>query len=387
LTYAQANIFIGKHGRLKIGDLGVAKVLDETGAFADSLVGTPYYLSPELCENKPYNCQSDVWALGVILYELCTFERPFTASNQAALVMNILRGKYKPVSTEYSHDLRLVLKDMLARNPTKRLTLDKLFRLKCVHDWAEKVDVQIPVTNATRTAKKTVLAATAQGSGDNCSPTKLGRASTPSFRRNRSAEHTARLGGNVRGTRVRGKSDRRVLAPSLTHARNQQLGASPPHKIRQEEVSVTKNENDATLPPPPPAMPKKLPEVFRHKRSSRAPAATRPTVQQLRALMMATSLERRSTQDTDDDEDDKDDGAKIAELVECDQQLVTSGDVLIYGFYDAEGNGDHPQMPGSEVEEEGKSRHEGDANNPPIEDMDGEHPLSSTLPSTSVLTY
>ncbi len=50
--------------------------------FAKTIVGTPYYLSPELCEDKPYNEKSDVWALGVVLYECCTQRHPFDADNQ-----------------------------------------------------------------------------------------------------------------------------------------------------------------------------------------------------------------------------------------------------------------------------------------------------------------
>ena len=62
------NVFLSKEDRLRIGDLGVAKVLSHTAAFAKTIVGTPYYLSPELCEEKPYNVKSDVWALGCVLY-------------------------------------------------------------------------------------------------------------------------------------------------------------------------------------------------------------------------------------------------------------------------------------------------------------------------------
>jgi NIMA (never in mitosis gene a)-related kinase len=57
------------------------------------MVGTPYYLSPEMCEEKPYNEKSDIWALGCVLYELCTFKHPFEANNQGALVLKIIRGK------------------------------------------------------------------------------------------------------------------------------------------------------------------------------------------------------------------------------------------------------------------------------------------------------
>jgi NIMA (never in mitosis gene a)-related kinase len=48
---------------------------------AATVVGTPYYMSPEMYENKPYTHKSDIWALGCILYELCTLERAFSAGN------------------------------------------------------------------------------------------------------------------------------------------------------------------------------------------------------------------------------------------------------------------------------------------------------------------
>jgi NIMA (never in mitosis gene a)-related kinase len=51
----------------QIGDLGIARSLSGGSDFARTIVGTPYYLSPELCDDKPYNEKSDVWALGVVL--------------------------------------------------------------------------------------------------------------------------------------------------------------------------------------------------------------------------------------------------------------------------------------------------------------------------------
>ena len=75
------NMFLGKDDKIKIGDLGVAKQMNQTSNFAHTIVGTPYYLSPELCEEKPYNHKSDIWSLGCVLYELCTFRHPFEANN------------------------------------------------------------------------------------------------------------------------------------------------------------------------------------------------------------------------------------------------------------------------------------------------------------------
>jgi NIMA (never in mitosis gene a)-related kinase len=85
------NIFLSGE-RAKIGDLGVARTMN-TEQFARTVVGTPFYLSPELCEERPYNEKSDIWALGCLLYELCTFRRPFEAANPASLILRIIRGK------------------------------------------------------------------------------------------------------------------------------------------------------------------------------------------------------------------------------------------------------------------------------------------------------
>ena len=83
-------------------------------------VGTPYYLSPEICLDKAYDHKSDIWSLGCVLYELCTLKHAFDAGSMHALVLKIMRGKYAPISTSYSGDLRQLVGDMLARDPQKR---------------------------------------------------------------------------------------------------------------------------------------------------------------------------------------------------------------------------------------------------------------------------
>nr|KAF6401878.1 NIMA related kinase 1 [Rousettus aegyptiacus] len=73
------NIFLTKDGTIQLGDFGIARVLNSTVELARTCIGTPYYLSPEICENKPYNNKSDIWALGCVLYEMCTLKHALIA--------------------------------------------------------------------------------------------------------------------------------------------------------------------------------------------------------------------------------------------------------------------------------------------------------------------
>ncbi|XP_072246110.1 serine/threonine-protein kinase Nek1 isoform X2 [Leuresthes tenuis] len=128
------NIFLTKDGTVQLGDFGIARVLNSTVELARTCIGTPYYLSPEICENKPYNNKSDIWALGCVLYEMCTLKHAFEAGNMKNLVLKIIRGSYPPVSVHYSQDLRSLLAQLFKRNPRERPSvssvLDKPF-LSC----------------------------------------------------------------------------------------------------------------------------------------------------------------------------------------------------------------------------------------------------------------
>lgn len=103
------NIFLMKNGMIKLGDFGIARVLKHTTEMARTAIGTPYYLSPEICENQPYNNKSDIWSLGCILYEIMTLKHAFEAGNMKGLVMKILRGHYPPVPSFYSADLKKLI--------------------------------------------------------------------------------------------------------------------------------------------------------------------------------------------------------------------------------------------------------------------------------------
>ncbi|CAG9325927.1 unnamed protein product [Blepharisma stoltei] len=138
------NVFLVKEDSVRIGDLGVAKVLSSTAAFAHTTVGTPYYLSPELCEEKPYNVKSDVWALGCVLYEMCTLKHPFDANNQGALILKILRANYSPISSQYSPELRDLVTMCLHKDYKKRPSVSGILKLPGMRDRANSLNIPIP---------------------------------------------------------------------------------------------------------------------------------------------------------------------------------------------------------------------------------------------------
>ena len=120
------NIFLMKNGFVKLGDFGIAKNFQRTIDKAKTMVGTPYYLSPEMIESKPYDSKSDIWSLGVLLYEMMTFKMPFNANSLASLIIKITRGNYIPPPVIYTKDLRELVSKCLTLDPKNRPTIKEI---------------------------------------------------------------------------------------------------------------------------------------------------------------------------------------------------------------------------------------------------------------------
>ena len=125
-----ANIFLTQEGIVKIGDLNVSKIAKIGMAYTQT--GTPYYASPEIWLDKPYDYKSDVWSLGCILYELCQLKPPFRGTSLKNLYYNIQRGIYEPIMNYYSEDLRNIIDIMLRTDPNMRPNTGQILKSKII---------------------------------------------------------------------------------------------------------------------------------------------------------------------------------------------------------------------------------------------------------------
>ncbi|EAR85756.2 Serine/Threonine kinase domain protein (macronuclear) [Tetrahymena thermophila SB210] len=121
-----SNIFITRDGTIKIGDFGISKVLENTTSVANTVVGTPYYMSPEVCESKPYTYKSDIWALGCVLYELCALEHAFESNNLLGLIFKIVQQNISDIPSFYSKELNDLIHKLLNKNEQERPVINDI---------------------------------------------------------------------------------------------------------------------------------------------------------------------------------------------------------------------------------------------------------------------
>ena len=119
-----ANVFLFTNKNAKLGDLNVSKVARRGLGYTQT--GTPYYASPEVWKDLPYNNKSDIWSLGCVLYEIITLNPPFKAKNMENLYKKVIRGDVNKIPNIFSDDLYKMVLFLLQVNPDKRPSCDEI---------------------------------------------------------------------------------------------------------------------------------------------------------------------------------------------------------------------------------------------------------------------
>jgi serine/threonine protein kinase len=133
--FKPANIFLSRE-HLVIGDFGMSKQLEQTLEKAETRLGTPLYIAPEVFNAIPYDHKADAWSLGCVLYELLTFEPAFRANNMAELIRKVTSADYTPLPKRCSdHALELV-SCLLEPDPVRRYSPADLLKCKALAEYA-----------------------------------------------------------------------------------------------------------------------------------------------------------------------------------------------------------------------------------------------------------
>jgi len=135
-----SNIFLTKKGIVKIGGLNVGKNIEDLG-MALTQIGTPYFTSPEIWEQKPYDYKCDIWSIGCIVYEMTTLHVPFLGLNMQELYKNILCAKYKPIPKIYSKNLNDIIDLMLIKDPLNRPSAEDLLNNKIIIEKKKELNL------------------------------------------------------------------------------------------------------------------------------------------------------------------------------------------------------------------------------------------------------
>jgi len=152
------NIFLDSNNVIKLGDFGVARTLDGTREMAKTMIGTPFYMSPEIFEGKQYNYKSDLWALGCILFEMVTLRQAFDAKELSALMLKVIKGNAPSIPSTFSPQLAEIVRSLLNKVPAKRPNCSTLFKTPYMKKHAEtnpvlkgileQIAPSVPVPNA-----------------------------------------------------------------------------------------------------------------------------------------------------------------------------------------------------------------------------------------------
>ncbi|CAB4039759.1 Serine threonine- kinase Nek11, partial [Paramuricea clavata] len=140
------NIFL-KNNMIKIGDFGISRILMGTSDMATTFTGTPYYMSPEILKHEGYNSKSDIWALGVVLYELCTLDHAFEGQNLLGVMYKIVEGETPALPEKFHPEFRKIFNGMLSKDPIQRPSASELLTNLYISKHVKEIKMKIEQHN------------------------------------------------------------------------------------------------------------------------------------------------------------------------------------------------------------------------------------------------
>ncbi|KAJ6518760.1 kinase-like domain-containing protein [Mycena sanguinolenta] len=151
------NVFLDENNTVKLGDFGLSKALSQQTSFANTYVGTPYYMSPEVMQEKAYDAKSDIWSLGCLIYELCAWKPPFHDAKTLSELSSVVRSaRIPPLPRGYSQALSAVIKSMLNLNPAMRPSAAQLLQHERI-EFAFKVSETEKLLNTIKSHKSSLV--------------------------------------------------------------------------------------------------------------------------------------------------------------------------------------------------------------------------------------
>ncbi|CAD8059426.1 unnamed protein product [Paramecium sonneborni] len=149
-----ANVFLSSDGTFKLGDLNVSKVAK--GGFVYTQTGTPYYASPEVWRDQPYDMKSDIWSLGCVVYEMCCLQTPFRAKDMDMLFQKVQRGTYDQIPNHFSRDLSQIISSLLKIQSNQRPTCDQILANPIVKKYMKNLETNIETKPINKTLMETI---------------------------------------------------------------------------------------------------------------------------------------------------------------------------------------------------------------------------------------
>ena len=132
------NIFVTKDGVLKIGDFGISKELESMTKMVETNIGTPYFMAPEAWKGEWYGEKADVWAIGVILYELTMLKKPFDAGSVKDVFDKIINTPIDFSETHIDVEIKMLIIAMLDKDQLNRPSIWELSNFTCINERINK---------------------------------------------------------------------------------------------------------------------------------------------------------------------------------------------------------------------------------------------------------